>query len=52
MAHWLGNKQKDIDEEMLFLNKRINALKSGRHITNERGMILKEFSKYTNSFKE
>lgn len=52
MAYWLGNKQKDIDEEMLFLNKRIDALKPGRHITNERGMILKEFSKYPDSFKE
>jgi len=52
LAHWFGNNQKDIDEEMSFLNKRIDALKLGRHITNDHGMILKEFSRYPDQFKD
>jgi hypothetical protein len=52
LARWFGNDQKKLEEEMIFLSKRIDALKSGKHITNDHGMILKEYCRYPDSFKE
>jgi hypothetical protein len=43
MAHWYGNDKRAFNKQLKFLNKRIDALKSGGHITNERGMILKKY---------
>jgi len=52
MHHWHGKNKKSFDEEFQKIRRRIDVLKNGGHITNERGMILKEFVDYPESFSE
>jgi hypothetical protein len=52
MRKWFGKDQESFDKEMSLLQKRIDALKSSNHITNELGMIIKEYSNYQDFFIE
>jgi hypothetical protein len=52
LAKWWGNDKKAFEKDRADIQRRIDILKSGGHITNEFGMILKDFSKYQESFME
>lgn len=52
LKSWYGNDIASFEKELDILQKRIEIIKSGGHITNEHGMILKEFSRHPDSFKD
>lgn len=43
LARWYGSDVDAYNEALKGMQKRIDVLKSGGHITNERGMILQEY---------
>lgn len=52
LAEWYGKDTKAFNEALSDCQKKIDTIRSGGHITNEHGMILKEFCKYPDNYIE
>jgi hypothetical protein len=52
LAEWYGSDKAAFDAERERISKKVDVLKNGGHITNELGMILKEYCSYPDSYKE